>query len=78
MRNYRRNYRRPNADRFKHYRGIEAKFDSTGTCGHPITKGDNIGYNGGNSTTRCAECWRRWYEENAEAARMESEQFWYR
>jgi hypothetical protein len=61
------------ADRFPNYRDIEARFDSTGSCGHPIKKGDRIGYNkraGGK--TMCAECWHRWCAENAEADYLEA------
>lgn len=60
--------------RFNDYREIAAKFDSTGSCGHPIKKGDRIGYarKGGQSHTSCPNCWSRWVAENREAAAIES------
>jgi hypothetical protein len=52
--------------RFNDYREIVARFDSIGACGHPVKKGDDVGYNrrGG---VQCAACWRHWCAENAEA-----------
>jgi hypothetical protein len=56
--------------RFYDYREIGARFDSTGACGHPVKKGDTVGYNrrGG---VQCTDCWRRWCAENAEADAFE-------
>jgi len=69
---YRRNYGYSrSADRFCNYAEISARFDSTGTCGHDIRKGDAIGWHRGLKKTRCADCWRRWCAENAEADLME-------
>ena len=53
------------ARNYNHYREIPAKFDSQGTCGHAIRKGDTIGYSpakyrGDKAETQCAECWRKW------------------
>jgi hypothetical protein len=59
------------ADRFDNYREIIAKFDSTGLCGHPIKKGDRIGYNR-NHGCRCSSCWSSWVAENREADMIES------
>lgn len=59
------------ADRFDNYREITAKFDSTGKCGHPIKKGDRIGYNR-NFRPPCAACWSKWVAENREADAIES------
>lgn len=59
------------ADRFENYRQITAKFDSTGKCGHPIKKGDVIGYNR-NHGCHCSSCWSKWVAENREADAIES------
>jgi hypothetical protein len=59
------------ADRFDNYREITAKFDSTGKCGHPIKKGDRIGYNR-NHGCHCSSCWSKWSAENREADAIES------
>ena len=59
------------ADRFDNYREIDARFASTGSCGHPISKGDRIGYHPSLKKTQCSDCWRRWTNENAEAEMME-------
>ena len=58
--------------RFNDFREITAKFGSTGTCGHPIDKGDRIGFaprkrRGAPVSTCCATCWARWVSEVAEA-----------
>jgi len=58
------------ADRFDNYREISAKFDSIGKCGHPIKKGDTIGYNKRHGC-RCSDCWSRWVSENQEADMIE-------
>jgi len=60
------------ADRFDNYRTITARFDSMGSCGHPIKAGDRIGYNPRVHKALCAECWRVWQAENAEADRLEA------
>ncbi len=60
-----------NADRFDNYRDLSARFASTGTCGHAIAKGDAIGWHPDLKKTQCADCWRRWCAENAEAEAME-------
>ena len=61
-------------DRFDNYRAITAKFASTATCGHDVKPGDQIGYNPRlrPAKTVCAECWRRWAQENREAEVYES------
>ena len=59
------------ADRFANYSEIEARFASTGTCGHEIAKGDRIGWHPRLKKTQCADCWARWVHENAEADLME-------
>lgn len=51
--------------RFNQYREIAATFDSVGTCGHPIKRGDRIGYARGvgrwdRAETQCAACWSAW------------------
>ncbi len=58
--------------RFNDYREITARFDSTGTCGHPIRKGDRIGWAMRFRETHCTACWDRWCAENAEADAIES------
>ena len=60
------------ADRFYNYRDIEARFDSTGTCGHEISKGDVIGWHPKLRKTQCAACWGKWVAENQEADAIES------
>lgn len=59
------------ANRFDNYREITAKFDSTGECGHPIKKGDRIGWNKRHGC-QCANCWSRWVAENREADAIEA------
>ena len=69
---YRRPYRNGGyADRFYNYREIEARFASTGSCGHDISKGDRIGWHPKLKKTQCAACWQRWVAENAEADVLE-------
>jgi hypothetical protein len=58
-------------NRFDNYRNIVAKFDSTGACGHPIKKGDRIGWHSKHGA-RCAACWEKWSAENHEAAAVEA------
>ena len=59
-------------DRFDHYRSITARFNSTGKCGHPIKKGDQIGYHRTHGC-RCADCWAKWSSENREAEMQEQQ-----
>lgn len=60
------------ADRFNDYRELSAKrADASASCGHPIRVGDRIGWNPRNKRTHCAECWRKWTIENADAASAE-------
>ena len=59
------------ADRFDNYREITAKFDSTGKCGHPIKKGDTIGWNKRHGCY-CSACWSKWVAENREADAIEA------
>ena len=69
---YRRYYQNNrHADRFDNYREIDARFASTGTCGHSIAKGDRIGWHSSLKKTQCAACWTRWCAENAEADMLE-------
>ena len=58
---------RRQSDYYDNYRTIEARFDSVGFCGHSISKGETIGYNGRLRRARCAACWRKWQEENIQA-----------
>lgn len=53
-------------NRFNSYAEIVAKFDSVAKCGHLVKKGDRIGYSRARGV-QCADCWRRWAAENAEA-----------
>ncbi len=39
------------------FREIAARFDSVGTCGHAIRKGDRIGWQRTIRETRCTDCW---------------------
>ena len=68
---YRRYGYSRSADRFDNYREIDARFASTGTCGHAIAKGDRIGWHPRLKKTQCADCWARWVAENAEADALE-------
>lgn len=67
-----RSYGRGRGARFDDYREIEARFDSTGTCGHKIKRGQRIGYAPRFRKTQCAACWARWVAENAEADAIEA------
>ena len=60
--------------RFNDYREIQAKFNSTGTCGHTIRKGDTIGWARKRrvSETQCTDCWVKWVDENREADAIEA------
>ena len=55
--------------RFNDHREIAARFDSVGSCGHDIKKGDTIGYarRGRDVHTNCPACWSAWVAENQEA-----------
>lgn len=57
------------ARNYNDYIAIKSKFDSDGTCGHRIRKGDDIGYSRtgkyAKAETQCAECWRKWSNEVA-------------
>lgn len=55
------------SNRFDNYGTITARFDSIGSCGHPITKGETIGYNPRAKKAVCPDCWRRWQAENEAA-----------
>ena len=59
--------------RFDNFRQIQAKFPSTGVCGHEIKKGDTIGWykRHGVSQAYCAECWTKWVAENRAAEAYE-------
>jgi len=70
-RRYRRYGTTGGAARFNEYRAIDARFDSQGTCGHAIRKGERIGYAPRTRVTQCADCWSRWVAENAEADAIE-------
>ncbi len=59
-------------DRFQNYRTITAKFASIGKCGHPIAKGDTIGYHRIHGC-QCPACWQRWTAENQEADMLEQQ-----
>ncbi len=58
--------------RFDDYGEIEARFDSLGTCGHEIKRGQRIGYARRTRETQCPDCWAKWCAENAEADAIES------
>lgn len=60
-------------DRFDNYRTIQARFNSTGGCGHEIIQGQTIGYNGRLKRTMCPDCWAKWCTENAEAQAYEEQ-----
>lgn len=59
-------------DNYCNYRSISARFGSIGTCGHPINKGDSIGYNPKTKHTQCTSCWDKWISENREADYLET------
>ena len=61
----------PSADRFSNYRELSARRAELGSCSHPIQIGDRIGWHPKLKKTYCAECWRRWVNENDEAERIE-------
>ena len=60
-----------NQNRFDNYRELISKFNSTGACGHPIAKGDTIGWTR-RFGAQCQACWLKWKSENAEAQAVES------
>lgn len=64
------------ADRFYNYREIDARFASTGSCGHAIAKGDRIGWHPKLRKTYCTECWGLWCDANAEADMLERQGCW--
>ena len=57
---------------FNSYRTIIAKRADVATCTHQVKVNDRIGWNRFTKATKCAECWRVWEQENAEATAMES------
>lgn len=63
------------AARFNDYRVITARFASTASCGHPVKKGAEIAWAPRTKETQCADCWRRWSAENAEADLYEATAF---
>lgn len=44
---------------------ITARFQTTGSCGHLIMRGDAIGYDRAGMRTRCEACWRNMKERAA-------------
>lgn len=60
-----------NSNRFDNYREIISKFDSVGSCGHEIKKGDRVGWSR-KYGCECASCWERWVAENREADAIEA------
>ena len=58
--------------RFSFYRSIVARFAGTTHCGHAMKPGDVVGHNRYLHRTKCADCWRAWQQENAEADAYES------
>lgn len=40
------------------YSELWAKYDSVGDCGHPIKKGEHIGFNFYYKKTKCKACWQ--------------------
>lgn len=60
-----------NQNRFDNYREITARYPSTGACGHNIKPGDLIGWHSRHGAC-CADCWRQWSADNANAAAYES------
>jgi hypothetical protein len=57
-------------DYFSEYKSIDARFESESTCGHKITKGERIGWNPLNGNTKCAACWKAWYDSEREIDRL--------
>jgi hypothetical protein len=61
------------APRFREYRELVAKWDTppeNTTCKHAVKKGEVIGY--ARKHVMCADCWRKWVNENAWADLSES------
>lgn len=54
------------ADRFDNYREIRAGFAGHGVCGHPVAKGDVVGWSKRHGV-RCTQCWTAWVAENRAA-----------
>lgn len=52
---------------FAFYRSTVARAPAQASCGHDIRPGDTIGHNRRLQRTKCADCWRAWRQENAEA-----------
>lgn len=62
------------ANRFDNYREITAKFNTPAEktqCGHPIRKGDLIGWSKRHGVF-CQACWEKWSAENKEAEAIEA------
>ena len=55
------------ASSFAFYRSVVARTPAQASCGHAIQAGEIIGHNRRIQRTQCAECWRVWQQENAEA-----------
>ena len=55
------------ASSFAFYRSTVARTPAQASCGHDIKPGDTIGHNPRVRRTKCANCWRTWQQENAEA-----------
>jgi len=53
------------------YGEITSRYDSTGTCGHRIEKGDVIGWSRIHGAL-CAQCWSRSLRETKEAGDIEA------
>lgn len=66
-----RRYPSRNTDQFNNYSEIDARFNSTGSCGHSITKGSRIGWHPSLKKAMCPDCWNSWCVENAEADMLE-------
>ncbi len=62
-----------NSNRFGNYREMLSRFNSTGECGHPIKKGDCIGWHRTYGAL-CNLCWLKWRAENA-AAEFDERQY---
>jgi hypothetical protein len=61
--------------RFDDFRSMTARRDSTGCvngANHEIKRGDYIGWSRRHRVACCADCWRRWEAENAEAEYLEA------
>lgn len=48
------------------YRGLVAKRDGVGNCGHDVKVGDTIGWHGPTRTVLCPACWaQREYQQRS-------------